>query len=97
MIEVGDIVSIITITGEYVGKCSVVKSGSITLERPVMVMATEQGMGFAGSLAMTGEENPKEATFYNVSHMTKTNSQVEAAYRQHTSGLITQPNPGLIV
>jgi hypothetical protein len=29
--------------------------------------------------------------------MTKTNSQVEAAYRQHTSGLITQPNPGLIV
>lgn len=94
----GEVVSIITNSGEYVGK--VVQSiapGVVELDRPLMVMATEQGMGFAGSVAMTGEENPRSVTFYGISHMTKTNSQVEAAYIQHTSGLITKPTAGLIV
>ena len=91
------VVSIITNSGEYVGKMLEKDESTIVLENPVMVMATEQGMGFAGSVAMTGEEKPKAITFYNISHATNTNSQVESAYRQHTSGLITAPTNGVII
>ena len=92
-----DVVSVIALGAEYVGKLEEVKENSIVLNNPVMVMVTEQGMGFAASLAMTGEESPKQAELRGYTLVTKTNSQVEAAYRQHTSGLITKPKTGLIV
>lgn len=92
-----DVVSVIALGAEYVGKLEEVKENSIVLNNPVMVMVTEQGMGFAASLAMTGEENPKQVELRGYTLATKTNSQVEAGYRQHTSGLITKPKTGLIV
>ena len=61
-------------------------------------MLTEQGMGFAGSVAMSGEDNPKQVTLRNYNLMTKTNSQIATAYRKHTSGLIDpSAGGGLIV
>lgn len=84
----GDIVTVISFGNEYVGKLENVDGNSITLIKPVMLMLTEQGMGFAGSVAMSGEENPKEVTLHNYNLVTKTNAQVAMAYRKHTSGLI---------
>jgi len=86
--ENGDIVTVIAFGNEYVGKLKSVSDTSIVLEKPVMLMLTESGMGFTGALAMSGEENPKEVTLHQYNLVTKTNNPVAVAYRKHTSGLI---------
>ena len=86
--ELDEIVTVIAFGNEYVGKYVAGDDKSITLNKPVVVMLTEQGMGFSASVAMSGEEKPKEVTLHNYVLVTKTNPQVATAYRQHTSGLI---------
>jgi hypothetical protein len=91
--EVNDIVTVIAFGNEYVGKFVESDDSKITLAKPVMLMLTEQGMGFTGSVAMSGEENPKQVTLHNYQLVTKTNPQIATAYRKHTSGLI-DPSAG---
>ena len=94
--NIGDIVTVITMTGEYVGKLEYQNDGIVKLGKPVMVMPHQNGLGFASSLAMTGEENPKEVTLHNVTLVVKTNDDVANGYKQHTGSLITPP-AGLVV
>lgn len=94
--NVGEIVTVITNSGEYVGKLAYQGDGLVKLDKPVMVMPHEGGLGFASSLAMTGEENPKEVTLYNVTLVVKTNDNVASGYKQHTGSLITPPS-GLVI
>ena len=91
----GDIVTVLAFGNEYVGKYneSMSSDSDVALDKPVMLMLTEQGMGFAGSVAMSGEENPKQVILRNYNLMTKTNPQIATAYRKHTSGLI-DPSAG---
>lgn len=84
----GDVVTVITMVGEFVGKFDTSGGGSITLEDPRMLIQTEQGMGFARGICVTGEEDPKEVTFSQYVFTTPSNSDIEKAYRQATSGLI---------
>lgn len=91
--EVNDIVTVIAFGNEYVGKFLSRDDSKITLAKPVMLMLTEQGMGFTGSVAMSGEESPKQVTLHNYQLVTKTNPQIATAYRKHTSGLI-DPSAG---
>jgi hypothetical protein len=42
---------------------------------------------------MTGVQDPKEVTLFNVSFVVDTNPEVVSAYRQAVSGLITKPDP----
>ena len=84
----GDVVSVITLAGEFVGKYDTSGSGTITLEDPRMLIQNEQGMGFANGIAVTGESNPKEVTFAQYVFVTPTNADIEKAYRQATSGLV---------
>jgi|APSaa5957512535_1039671.scaffolds.fasta_scaffold33925_2 hypothetical protein len=91
----GDIVTVVTATGEYVGKLNESELWEnrnwecLTLNDPRMLVMNEQGMGFARGICATGIENPSEATFANVIFVTETNEQIISAWRQATSGIIT--------
>lgn len=88
----GDVVTVMTATGEYVGKLEYNDgNGKVTLEDPRFVSMSEKGMGFAGGIAMTGVKDPKSVTLFNVSFIAECNPDVSAAYRQSVSGLITAP------
>ena len=52
---------------------------------------SEQGMGFAGGIAMTGNKDPKQVliNLSQIVFVTETNEAVVKAYRQATSGIIT--------
>lgn len=83
-----DVVTVVAMSGEYVGKLKDTGAGVITLEDPRMLIHNEQGMGFANGIAVTGKNNPTEVTFHTYVFATPTNEEVEKAYRQSTSGLV---------
>ena len=84
----GDVVSVITMAGEFVGKFNNSSSGTVVLDDPRMLVQNEQGMGFASGICVTGERDPKEVTFQSYIFVTPTNLDIEKAYRQATSGLV---------
>jgi hypothetical protein len=84
----GDVISVVTLAGEFVGKYSTSEGSCITIEDPRMLIHNENGMGFAQGICVTGEMDPKEVTFAQYVFVTPTNSDIEKAYRQATSGLI---------
>lgn len=92
----GDIISVITVSGEYIGKLD--ESGdTICLEDPRMIVQGPEGqMGFAQGVAVTGEKNPTSMQIQSYVFTTKTNDQVAEAYRTHLSG-IELPSKNLIV
>lgn len=86
----GEVVSVISSAGEFVGKYKDSGASSFVLSDPRMVIQTQEGMGFARGVAVTGEENPTEMSFYTqgIVFVTKTNDEIVKAYTQATSGLI---------
>ena len=91
-----DIVTVITPTGEYIGKLEHQNGDKITLSKPMIVMATQQGMDFAPILAMSGKKNPSSVTLWNVVLVTETDDEVSNRYKNHVGALITPPK-GLVV
>ena len=87
----GDVVTVMTLSGEFVGKLVNDDAGVVTLADPRFVSMSEQGMGFAGGIAMTGVKDPKQVTLYNVLFVAETNPEVATAYRTSVSGIITAP------
>jgi hypothetical protein len=90
--KVNDIVSVLTSLGtEYVGKFKSMDTNGIMLEDPKLVTMSEQGMGFAGGIAMTGNPDPKQVliNLSQIVFVTETNEMVVKAYRKATSGIIT--------
>lgn len=94
--KVGDIVTVMALSGEYVGKLAETGETGLTLEDPRMIIASEQGMGFANGIAATGAKDPKRVTFQSYVFVTETNAEVQSAWRQQTSGLITSSKGGLV-
>ena len=92
---IGNIVTVMTTTGEFVGKVVEYNTDVLELSDPRMIVTTESGMGFANGVAMTSGESPKEATFKDYIFVTPTNTQVADAWREHTSGIILN-NQGII-
>lgn len=86
----GDIVSVVTTVGEFVGKFVSDTPEGVTLEDPRMIVHNQQGMGFAKGVSMAGTEEPKQATFYNgnVVVVMEVNTAVEKAWREFTSGIV---------
>jgi len=87
--EIGDIVTVLTVAGEFIGKLKHKDGDAVTLEDPRMLVHNEQGMGFAHGVCVTGESAPKIVEFMGVVLITPTDDQVVSAWRQATSGLIT--------
>jgi len=85
----GDIVTVLTVAGEFVGKLKHKDGDSVSLEDPRMLVQNQNGMGFAHGVCVTGEQNPAQVEFMGVVLVTPTNSEVASAWRQATSGLIT--------
>ena len=87
-VEVGDVVSVVTAAGEFVGKLDGFDGDAVILTKPrMLVMGENGGMGFARGICMTGVENPDEATFHNVVLVTPTNKDIEDAWIQATTGI----------
>ena len=85
----GDIITVMTLTGEFVGKF-VSNDNGLELEDPRLVVQGPEGqMGFARGICQTGVENPTDIAFQQYLFVTSTNEDVQKAYRQATSGIIT--------
>ena len=85
--QVGDTVTVVTISGEYVGELEHFEDATVVLKKPRMVVQTEKGMGFAHGVAVTGEENPESVTFLNVVYVIPTNEGVKKAHTEATTGI----------
>jgi len=84
----GDVVAVVTIAGEFVGKYRTLKDGNIILDDPRMLIQNEQGMGFAAGICVTGKMNPDAVTFQQYVFVTAVNNDIEKAYRSAVSGLV---------
>jgi hypothetical protein len=85
--QVGDTVTVVTISGEYVGELESFEDATVVLKKPRMVVQTEKGMGFAHGVAVTGKENPEQVKFLNVVYVIPTNEQVCKAWVEATTNI----------
>ena len=87
--EKGDVVTVVAISGEYVGKLVSMEDATVELENPRMILSNPQdgSMGFAKGLAATGEESPTSAVFQQVVFVVPSNEKVPNAHLEATSGL----------
>lgn len=91
----GDIVTVITFNGEFVGRIKNLEP--LTLENPRMIIGTEDGkIGFAKGLAASGETDPRELIINSYTFMTPTNEIVEEGWTTQTQTIVT-PNQKVIV
>lgn len=82
-----DVVTVITLAGEFVGKFVSIDNG-LELTDPRMIVQSQDGqMGFARGICQTGVENPGAVTFNQYLFVTETNEEVQKAYRKATSGI----------
>jgi len=85
----GDIIAVLTLAGEYVGKF-VSNENGLELEDPRMIVQGPEGqMGFARGICQTGVENPDYVLFESYIFTTPANDQVQKAFREATSGIVT--------
>jgi hypothetical protein len=83
-----DVITVLTLAGEFIGKLKGEVGDTVTLEDPRMLVQSEQGMGFAHGVCVTGETSPTEVTFQQYVLATPTNEDIAKGWRQATSGLI---------
>ena len=82
----GDIVTVVTMTGEYVGELA--KTEPLTLKNPKMIVqAPNGGMGFAKGVAVTGKENPESMVISSYVFVSEVNDNVAEANRTAVSGI----------
>lgn len=87
--KAGDITTVLTVAGEFVGKLKEIDGNKVTLTDPKMLIQTQTGMGFARGVCVTGKENVEEVQFMGVVLVTPTNEEIESAWRQATTGIVT--------
>lgn len=85
-----DVVSIVTLTGEYVGKFSETTDEYHVIEDPRLLTQTQQGAAFIPAVCMTGKPEPSVINFNKsqVVFITETADEVQKEYRKATSGII---------
>lgn len=88
-VKSGDVVSVVTLSGEYIGKFGDYHAdGSITLKDPRMLVADNDGVGFARGICMTGVENVGQVRIQNYVYVTPTNEDFSKEYTRAISGII---------
>ena len=88
----GELVSVLTPHGEFIGRLGKNDETGVHLSNPKMMVSTEKGtMGFARGVCMTGHENPKSICFRSggVILVTNSNDNLNKAYTEVVSGLVT--------
>lgn len=82
-----DVVSVVTLAGEFVGKFQEMVDGNVSLADPRMLVQGPEGqMGFAKGICSTGVEEPDSVVMAAV-FVTPTAKPVEEGYRKFTSGI----------
>ena len=86
----GDVVSVITNAGEYVGKFKDEGDSTFTVTKPRMLIQGGGGVGFARGICVTGKEDAAEITFQKtgVVFTTPTSDVVEKAYVESTTSIV---------
>tara|TARA_B100001079_G_C15927295_1_gene304908 strand:- start:99 stop:395 length:297 start_codon:yes stop_codon:yes gene_type:complete len=93
----GDIVSVVCMSGEYIGEL-IDNLHGVELKNPKMIVqAPDGGMGFAKGVAVTGQINPKSMHINNYVFACETNEQVAEAYRTSLSGIEVPKKKKIIV
>ena len=87
----GEIVSVVTSNGDVVGKLKQATDSMVILEDPRGFVQTQDGVGFAPSVSIGCDHELPEVTFNMamVLTITKTHEEIEKAWRQQTSGIVT--------
>jgi|688.fasta_scaffold853079_2 hypothetical protein len=88
MITNGDVVTLVTPVGEFVGKYEGENSEGVKLSAPRMLVQNQQGMGFAPGVCMTGKQEPESVTFRNVVFITDTQHEIAKAYQTSVSKIM---------
>lgn len=85
-----DVISVITVAGEYIGKFKDATAEGVTIDDPKMLVTGKEGVGFGHGICVTGEDNPRDMTFYtgSIVFITRTSEVVRKAYHSANSGLI---------
>jgi hypothetical protein len=87
-----DIVSVVSMMGEVVGRMKSEDDTSITLESPRLFVPAQdqQGGGFAPGISMTGEQELNEVTINKsvILAVVKTHETVASGWVSATSGII---------
>tara|TARA_A200000159_G_scaffold164783_1_gene196232 strand:+ start:2694 stop:2990 length:297 start_codon:yes stop_codon:yes gene_type:complete len=94
--EKGDIVSVVTLNGEFVGKVDSVEPLTLADPRMIVTNPDNSSMGFAKGVAMTGVENPDTMTFDTFTFVTPTNDKVAEGWTQATSSIVA-PKPKKVI
>ena len=85
--EKGEIVTVVTVSGEYVG--SLESLDPLTLSNPRMIVSTGEGkMGFAKGFSITGKENPDTQVFNQYVFVAETNPSVAEAHAKAISIIV---------
>ena len=87
-----DVVTLVTMMGEVVGRVKEENDLTITIESPRLFVPGQdaQGGGFAPGVSMTGKQDLDEATFNKSVVLTviPCHEAVEKGWREQTSGLV---------
>lgn len=85
-----DVVSIVTLTGEFVGKFSEETIDHYVIDDPRLLTQTQQGAAFIPAVCMTGIQEPNQVRFNKslVVFIIETADEVQKEYRKVTSGII---------
>ena len=83
---------------EIIGKFIADDFNSITIYRPRMVQASQQGVGLVNGISMTGKEPDGNFDFpkSSVMFMIETVEELAAGWTQQTSGIAVPTKGGLI-
>jgi hypothetical protein len=90
MISKNDVVSVVTLTGEFVGKYNSESTEQYIIDDPLLLTTGQQGPGFIPAVCMTGKQKPSQVAFNKASvcFIIETADEVQSEYRKNTSGLI---------
>lgn len=85
-----DVVSVVTLTGEFVGKFIEETETQYVIQDPRLLSQNQNGAGFLPVVCMTGKESPSEVVFNKACtvFIIETADEVQKEYRKVTSGII---------
>jgi hypothetical protein len=87
-VKIGDVVSVITVAGEIVGRLQGELDGQITISDPRLFVQMGDRAGFMPGVATTGEVNLKEITIKDYIAVVPSNKESTQAWQKITSGII---------
>lgn len=82
--------TLVTAAGEMVGRLIQSDDESVVLENPRAFVQTQNGVGFAPGVCLTGVKNPETVEFpkSSIIIMCETNEEVKKIWVESTTGLV---------